>query len=219
MNKILATSAMLAALTATSVAQAQSMPSGWYVSVFAGASEIGSVDTNYNGSTLVEQHFDTSYTLGLTVGTHLTPNTRAEIELSYSSYEGGDVHYNGSFVFPSTGPVSTTYLLANAWYDFGAVSLGSGSFTPYVGGGVGGVFLSADTYFNNSIYGYGDNVFGLAAQLGGGVQVSLGSGALDIGYRFKGASGLDIDDNDGSGVYENGRFTTHNVQVGYVISF
>lgn len=219
MSKILATSAILAALTATSAAQAQSLPSGWYVSVFAGASEIGSIDTDYYGD-FVEQFLDTSYTLGLTIGRDLTPNIRGEIELSYSSYQGGAVDYNnGPRHLFSDGSVSTTYLLANAWYDFSPVSLGTGAFTPYAGGGIGAVFVSADTYFNGNIFGYGDDSIGLAYQVGAGMLVPMGNGTIDIGYRYKAASEFDLDDNDGGGVYAGAQYDSHNIHIGYMFSF
>ncbi|MHA3913742.1 acyloxyacyl hydrolase [Halovulum sp. GXIMD14793] len=139
------------------------------------------------------------------------------MELSYASYQGDDVLYNGSFSDNTDGTASTTYLLANVWYDFKAV--GGTGIRPYVGGGVGGVMLQTDTTFGGNTFGYGDTDFGFAYQAGLGVLYPLGRGSLNIGYRLKGASGMDIDDNDGGGVYERANYLSHTLQVGYMINF
>ena len=198
------------------MSQAQGFGDQWYVSVFAGYSNINSIDTDYTGDD-VEHEFDDSFALGLAVGTTVAPNIRGEVELSYSSYEGGDVLYNGSFSDETEGDATATFLLANIWYDLPGSSFSGG--IPYVGGGIGAVSLDADTFFGGSSFGYGDTVTGLAYQVGAGVQFPMGAGMIDVAYRLKGANGLDIDDNDGSGVYENGTFLSNNLQVGYVFSF
>lgn len=215
MKSILSTTAVLAAMTVGSSAQAQGMSGDWYVSVFAGYSNIGSIDTDYGSD--VEHEFDDSYVLGLAVGTTVSPGLRAEAELSYSSYAGGDVLYDGSFSDETDGDANLTFLLANIWYDIPTASMGGG--TPYIGGGIGAVNLDVDTTFGGSDFGYGDTVTGLAYQLGAGIQFPVGAGMIDVSYRLKGASGLDIDDNDGSGVYEDGTFLSNNLQVGYNFSF
>jgi len=218
MKTLFSSTAILAAMTIGSSAQAQGLGGDWYVSVFGGYSNIGSIDTDFYGYD-VEHEFDDSYVLGLAVGTTISPGLRAEVELSYSSYEGGDVNYTGpaDFTFDTAGDADLTYLMANLWYDI--PTTGFGGATPYVGGGIGAVRLDVDTTFGGADYGYGDTVTGTAFQLGAGAQFPVGAGMIDVGYRFKTARGLDIDDNDGSGVYEDGEFTSNNLQVGYVISF
>ena len=216
MKSLISSTAILAAMTIGSSAQAQGMGGDWYVSLFGGYSNIGSIDTDYEGSE-VEHEFDDSYVVGVAVGTTISPGLRGEVELSYSSYEGGDVLYDGSFSYETDGDAKITFLLGNIWYDIPTAGLGGG--TPYVGGGIGAVSLDVDTTFGGSDFGYGDKVTGLGYQLGAGIQFPAGGGMIDVSYRLKGAQGLDIDDNDGSGIYEDGTFLSNNLQVGYVVSF
>ncbi len=220
MKALFSSTAILAAMTFGSSAQAQGLGGDWYVSVFGGYSNIGSIDTDYDGYD-AEHEFDDSYVLGVAVGTTVSPGLRAEIELSYSSYEGGDIDFiNGGAVYSydSEGDADLTFLFGNIWYDIPTASLGGA--TPYVGGGIGAVRLSVDSLFEAPSFGYDDTVTGLAYQLGAGIQFPVGTGMLDVSYRLKAASGLDdIDPIDDPDVYEDGEFTSNNLQVGYVISF
>jgi opacity protein-like surface antigen len=220
MKNLMSTAAMLTAMTAGTASQAQGFGDQWYVSVFAGYANIGSIDTDFYVDD-VEHEFDDSYTLGLTVGTTLGTNLRGEVELSYSRYEGGDVNYTGYFgdsTSSSDGDAATTFLLANIWYDLPNASVGGG--TPYLGGGIGAVSLDVETTFDGNPFGYGDTVTGLGYQIGAGIQFPMGAGLIDVAYRLKGTNGLDIDDNDDAGdVYKDGTFLSNNLQVGYVMKF
>ncbi|WP_341365539.1 acyloxyacyl hydrolase [Yoonia sp. BS5-3] len=216
MKNLFTTAAALATMSIGSATHAQGS-GDWYVSVFAGYSSIGSVDTDFNGFE-VEHEFDDNGIFGVSVGRALQPGLRAEVELSYAQYDGGDVSYDGSLSFDETnGELSTTFLMGNIWYDVPTASFGGG--VPYIGAGLGAVQLDADTTFGGFPFGYGDTVTGLAYQIGAGVQFPVGAGMIDVAYRLKAASGLDIDDNDGSGVYEDGTFLSNNLQIGYVTQF
>ncbi|MFQ1702544.1 outer membrane protein [Loktanella agnita] len=211
------TSAILAVMSAAQSARAQGMGDQWYVSVFAGFSNIGSIDTVYDEDDVANE-FDDSYLLGLTVGMTVAPNLRGEIELSYASYESGRITYNGEeFYASSEGDASTTFLMANIWYDLPAASFGSA--VPYIGGGIGAVRLEADTRFGGFEFGYNDTVTGAAAQVGAGIQFPMGTGKIDVAYHLKSARGLDIADPNSDEPYADGTFLSHNLQVGYVTTF
>lgn len=211
------TSAILAVMSAAQTARAQSMGEEWYVSVFAGFSNIGSIDTVYADDDVAHE-FDDSYLLGLTVGTTVAPNLRGEIELSYASYESGKILYEGEVIYDSSvGDASTTFMMANVWYDFPTASFGGA--VPYVGGGIGAVRLEADTRFGDNEFGYNDTVTGAAAQVGVGIQFPMGIGMIDVAYRLKSARGLDIADPNSDEPFADGTFSSHNLQVGYVTTF
>ncbi|MDX8350773.1 outer membrane protein [Cognatiyoonia sp. IB215182] len=207
----------VAATAAAQSALAQGFGDTWYVSAFGGYSNIGSIDTNF-AADKVEHEFDDSYALGITVGKTVAPNLRAELELSYSSYDGGNVTYDLSgFDFTTEGDADLTFLLANVWYDLPSVDLGGGA-VPYVGAGIGAVRLHTDTFFNGFGSGYSDTVTATAFQIGLGVQLPINTGMLDIGYRFKAAQGFDIDNVAiGFGRFDDGDFNSNNLQVSYAI--
>lgn len=213
MKNLLSSSAILAALCAGTTAQAED---DWYASVFAGYSIIGTIDTDFY-SDFVEHNFEDSYILGGTVGRSIGQNLRAEVELSYSSYTAGDVFYNGSFSDLTTGDASVLFLLGNVWYDL--PDMGGPNVVPYVGGGLGAAYIDADTRFGGNAFGYGGGNTGFAAQVGFGARFEFGTGSVDVGYRLKGSQGADIADADGDGTYENARFMSHTLQVGYVFDF
>jgi len=196
-------------------AVAASESGDWYVSLFAGGVWTNDVDTNFYG-TEYSVSFDAGYTLGIAVGTQVFENLRGEVELSFGRVEASSYIREGSPERDAEGALSTTYLLGNLWYDLDMGSV----ITPYIGGGIGAGYATADTHFNNNSYGYGPGGIGFAYQLGFGVAVDVADNvALDLGYRYKSILGVDFDDNDGDGVYENGDVNSHVVQAGLKFSF
>jgi opacity protein-like surface antigen len=220
MQNLLTTTAVLGALVAGSSASAQDMTGDWYASVFGGYSNIGSIDTEFSGYDVAHQ-FDDSYLIGITVGRAIGPNLRTEVELSYATYEGGDVDYSGpvDFSYTSDGDAALAYLLGNVWYDLENASFGNGA-VPYVGGGIGVVSVNADTEWGGPVVGYGGTVSSLAYQIGAGVQFQVGTGMIDVAYRLKAARGFDINSNDGgTSLFQDTTFFSNNLQVGYVTKF
>jgi opacity protein-like surface antigen len=144
------------------------------------------------------------YVLGAAIGKDLSnwmKGLRGELEFAYRRSSLGpavafaavtdtqDTVTNSHFATPFTsvntattsavsgsGSVGTFTIMANAWYDFDM----SGSFTPYVGGGVG--------YADNEIeHGLVMNGTGgdFAWQLGAGVNVPIGDKtSIGLGYRY-----------------------------------
>ena len=98
-------------------------------------------------------------------------------------------------LYPATGDLSATYLLANVWADVARF----GQATAYVGGGLGAAYVTADTSFNGSPdWGYGKGEWGFAGQLGAGVTYAIAQNIdLDLGYRFKAVTDIDFDDMNG----------------------
>ena len=216
--------AIAVALTAASGASAQGM-GDFYASVFGGFSAGETiVDSSYSGVD-VEQGLESEsgYVLGVTVGSTVAPGLRAEAEVSYANYSIGSVSIaatNGvssksaSIDAPDDTVVTTTYLLGNLWYDVPGVATGSGVL-PYVGGGLGLAIVNGDVD-GEDIF---DQTIGIAYQAGVGVQIPVGAGLIDVGYRFKGFTGADIDFDDDSGLGGDGSGYNNNFQVGYAIKF
>jgi opacity protein-like surface antigen len=189
--------------------------SDWYVSLFAGG-VWSNFDVNYNGNDPSTIDFDTGYNLGIAVGTHVFDNLRGEIELSGGTSSATDYEYDSGSTGVAEGDLTTVYLLGNLWYELDV----GGSVKPYIGGGIGAGFASSEIYYDNDDYGPGGDAVGLAYQIGAGVTFDVAEGvALDVGYRYKSIVGLEFDDLDGSGIYEDGSVHSHVVQAGVKFSF
>ena len=204
-------------------AQAADVPpapetSGFYVSLFGGASFLNDVETDYNGSSDDQYTVDpkTGYILGGAIGMRVWDPLRAEVEVSYSRWKIDDEVRHNDHDDAAKGDMEAFYVLGNLWYDIDTGTV----FTPYVGGGAGVGFADADTEFNDQDYGYGNGNAGFAFQLGAGAKFNLTENiALDVGYRFKGILDVDFDDNDGEGTYEGADLYSHNVQGGVTFGF
>lgn len=198
-------------MTAGSTAQAQGA-GDWYATLFGGVSTGAYTIENYSGSEL-ELSGDPGFMIGATVGRTIAPDIRAEVELAYSDYEFDTYDANGSS--GSLGPgfgMTTTYLMGNVWYDLSSVGA-TGSMTPYVGGGLGLALI--DLTFIGTDF---DTANALAFQVGGGLQLPVGTGMIDVGYRFKGATGFEAEVG-GTVAFDENATASHNLQVGYVFSF
>ena len=196
---------------------------GSYVSVFAGVAFPVTASGGYSDSTF-DADFQTGYIVGGALGTHLAPNLRGEIELSYVSHNVSGtltVHTSGGASQPTTdtGGLSTLYLLGNLWYDIDT----GGGITPYVGGGAGLAVVMP----NNFAFGSGGEVFStaavaLAGQLGVGVKFQLADNmTVDLGYRAKGVFNATLVPNSGTGT--NNATAVHyidqTVQLGLTVGF
>ena len=225
MKNFMTTTAVLAAMTAATTANAQGMGGDFYASVFGGYS-LGDVTTEgelsgYNFDVTAEG--ESGYILGLTVGTTVAPNIRAEAEVSYAayavdtlaiSYSGGGYDIDASEADVST---TATYLLANVWYDIPNVAGGSG-IAPYVGGGVGYGVLTGKVDDGGEVDLF-DDAGGIAFQIGAGIQVPVGAGMIDVGYRFKGVTGGETDNFVLEDELDEISSTSNTFQAGYVLKF
>lgn len=227
--------AFIAAMSVASSATAQNS-GDWYASIFGGFSYAegeSTISEEFADYYFESSEFDLSiesdsgFALGATLGKSLSRNLRAEAELSFASYTVGTVagissEYDGVIYDVSGDDVeaSATYLMGNLWYDLNDPTGGSGV-TPYVGGGIG-VARVTGTLDGDDLF---DPATGFAYQIGAGVQVPAGAGIVDIGYRYKGVAGLEIEgasDYFGeipSNSFEDTSLTSSTFQAAYVISF
>lgn len=194
---------------------------GWYLSVFGGGVWASNVEAD-DGSAAFGQFFDfdtdIGWLAGVAVGASFTDNLRGEVELSTGSLGLTDVTITGN-VDPADddtyavtdGSASTTYLLANLWFD---IETGSG-FTPYLGGGIGAAYVSAEGGLP-----VGDvdlSGWGLAYQVGAGVKVDVADNiALDLGYRWKAVVDAELEGGGDDAVVNLG---SHVVQAGLTFGF
>ena len=114
-----------------------------YVSVFGGFALPSTVSGQYSDGDPIDLPLNSGYLLGVAVGTHLMPNLRGEVELSYSHREVTGTFSSSGSNYSDAGSFSTAYLLGNLWYD---LDLGNG-FTPYLGGGLGVAVLMPNVTF------------------------------------------------------------------------
>jgi opacity protein-like surface antigen len=202
-------------------------PSGdWYVSVFAGSSQVSDVDTSPPSGENYTVEFGSGYVAGLTVGKRVSDQIRVEGELSFSRSNAKTVGYSHPDYAEVGGPydvggdIASTYVLANVWYDIPT----SGLLNYYVGGGIGVARVNADTSFDGAERGYGPGETKLAGQIGVGAVYDVSETlALDIGYRYKYVGGIDFDNNVPNDpydiVYRDGDVGTHSIQFGLAYSF
>ncbi len=123
MSKILALS--LVAVATVSVAAGGAMAQNAYFGVLGGFNFTHDGEFDNTG---LEATFDRGYAYGAMFGYHTRGPVRLEGEITY---RGNPINTVGGV--PSPEKLSSTSLMANAYYDF---SLG-GSWTPYVGAGLG----------------------------------------------------------------------------------
>ena len=226
MRNLITTTAVLAAMTAASDASAQGMGGDFYASVFGGYS-VGDVTLSGTSGVTdfdVDVEAESGYVVGVVVGTTVAPNIRVEAEVSYAaytidnlevSYSGGGYSYDVSDFDVST---TATYLLANVWYDIPNVGGGSG-IMPYVGGGIGYGTLTGEAEDGGSNVDQFDDASGLAFQIGGGVQVPVGPGMFDVGYRYKAITGADSGNFPIINGIDEASSASNSFQAGYVFKF
>jgi opacity protein-like surface antigen len=153
---------------------------------------------------------DDGFIFGGTFGAQFYKHFRGEIELSAARL---DID-SEAFEYVSYGPVGTTYtakddahlrelfVFANAWFDFQVSSI----FCTYIGGGAGVAHVDADFGVDPFVTGSGAppptfsasveaDDWALAYQLGAGLLVGLSQNiAIDLGYRFKAITNVELDD-------------------------
>lgn len=190
---------------------------GWYLSIFGGgvwANNVEADDGTVDDGQIFDFGTDIGWLVGAAVGTRFTDNLRGEIEVSTGSLGINDVTIDGTGPFAVDGSASTTYLLGNVWFD---IDTGSG-FTPYVGAGLGAGFISADASSGAPLnYTTELEGWGLAYQVGAGVQVDVADGiALDLGYRWKSIVNAELEGPVDDAVVNTG---SHVVQAGLTFGF
>ena len=196
----------------------------FYVSLFGGGSFPQDIDGTYDPNSPSNPNYDwnqelsTGYILGGTAGAEFTDHLRGEVELSYAKNDSDNAVFSNTSTYPysGSGDVSALYVLGNIWLDLPV----SARAKLYAGGGAGIGFVNADiTYVGTGPnFGPDDTDTGFAFQLGGGAQFGITQRvAFDLGYRFKGITGLEFDDRAGGATFKDIDLFTHTVTGALVI--
>lgn len=167
----------------------------------------------------IETTFDAGYLFGGVAGFSFGA-IRVEGEFTYRTNPVDEVSTStASFVifdsllivFPgqtlqADGDVDSFAFMVNGWYDF---DTGTG-FTPYVGGGVGAVYIDVNDLSFGGVRFADDSDIVAGIQAGAGVSYRLsGSVDLTLDYRFLITTEAKLDDLGVEAEYQN-----HSVRVG-----
>jgi len=162
--------------------------------------------------------FDTGYVAGVAVGYELDPTKglgqgRVEVAYSYLSTSVDKVEFADGKI-PSTGDLTLQTLLCNVW----GVYRNTSRWTPYYGGGLGLGWVQVDELKVSGQLLSDDDAYGLAYQLGLGVDYALQDQFwLDMGYRFQGVWDVDFAETGGSSFSAN--IHGHSLVLGLRIGF
>jgi len=219
---------------------------GWYLRGDAGWSYNKMRGAHYfQGSNDLDTDFDTAklkngFTIGGGVGYQINSHLRTDVTLDYmfkSKFHGSTSGGGGGFgggacavACTSTDVASLTALslLANAYVDIGTY----GSFTPYVGAGIGGTYVKWNDLENTSCpdgggacddtYVHGGRKswrFTYALMAGAAIDVTCNLKA-DVGYRFRHVTKGDMFGyNEGGGPGYDKGFYSHEARAGLRYSF
>jgi opacity protein-like surface antigen len=178
--------------------------SGFYVVVRGGATFAEDTDFDLDTSpvTVTNEYDDTGYTVSGAVGYEMSKlyggAIRAELELGYFENEIEAHKLNGARVSgkDAFGETSAFYGLANLYYDFASF----GRIKPFVGAGIGFANVEFDGHgVTTAGVVMDDEDTGFAYQLSAGANIGLTSKVdLEIGYRFLGVTGVELDAVDGT---------------------
>lgn len=174
---------------------------------------------------------ENGFVAGGAIGTHIYQDiVRAEIELSYQSFEFEDATLGnavgpggpipGSINVPLNGDISALMLLVNGWYD---IHTGT-PFVPYLGGGVGLGFTDVDARVQGAPVNIGADgeSTSFAFQVGAGVNYELTENfAIGIGYRFRGITDVEAEGQLLGGItkFDDASLYSHSVQGNLTVSF
>jgi opacity protein-like surface antigen len=193
---------------------------GWYASGSAGLAFMDTAHSHSSsGSVFDVTGADPGYDLTAALGKTLGSGFRGEAELGYhrvdlgsaTVYRAGALGLNGH---GAGGDASAVSMMGNGYYDFDT----GGPFKPYIGAGIG----LADVNFNGVDIGGrratsdDDLAFAYQAMAGIGYQLTP-TGTIFTGYRYFAVDDPTFGDNVGGSLHSE--FATHNVELGYRLSF
>jgi opacity protein-like surface antigen len=195
---------------------------GWYFSGSAGMSFLeeqtnrshsGSVDFDTSGA---NPGFDVTGALGKNLG----DGFRAEGELGYRQIELGHatVYAPGGTGIASgstSGNSHAVSFMGNGYYDFKQLG---GPVVPYVGAGIGMADVSMDGVSVNGSPAVNDSdlVFAYQAMAGVGYQLTP-TDTIYTGYRYFATAEPGF--TDSAGDHFHSEFESHNLEIGYRLSF
>ena len=156
--------------------------------------------------------FDTGYGLGV-VGGYDYGTWRLEGEFTYRVNDHDQISLLG-VTGPLGGDTSSMALMLNAYYDFRMVSP---TIVPYIGGGIGGAFVSVDASVGGlQLIDDDDLVFAYQVAAGVGFAVNK-QVTIDLGYKYFATADPSFDLSGGGSV--DGEYKSHNVFLGVRYNF
>lgn len=188
---------------------------GFYVEAQLGASLPDSVDASNDGID-GSVDFNDAFVAGGAVG-YRFPWARLELNGSWRDYDVDQVNAPG-FASGGSGNATAVIGFVNLFLD---PDLGW-PVRPFVGGGIGGAYLSVDTGDDAPIR-IDDNTGAFAWNVGGGLSVDVAQHVtLSVGYRFVSIAGTDFSSSVAgvdTGDLDVDDFRTHEVLVGLRYTF
>jgi len=176
---------------------------GTYISGNLGLVTVNDSDTD-DGLDTGEFTFDKGAGIVWALGSSFQNGGRVEAELGYRSNSFDELKVDGVGKFDIDGDITSNSLMGNAYYDIST----EGSFTPYIGAGIGFALVEADfDYFDSE----DDTVFAYQLILGGSFSSSE-QFSVDLQYRY-----FATDDPEFNGL--DAEYSTHNVMIGFRRSF
>jgi opacity protein-like surface antigen len=176
---------------------------GTYISGNLGAVIVN--DSDFDAGPLSgEFTFDTGFGFVAAVGSSMQNGGRIEAELGYRKNDFDEVKVDGLGKADIDGDISSLSGMGNAYYDFST----EGSFSPYIGAGLGFANIEADL---DGIDSEDDTVFAYQFILGGSFASSE-TLSVDLQYRY-----FATDDPDFDGL--DAEYSTHNLMIGLRQSF
>ncbi|MGE0256005.1 MAG: OmpA family protein [Alphaproteobacteria bacterium] len=204
-HSIVAGAALALALSAGA---AQAQDPGLYISGGAGWSL--PEDSDFSGGGVSSADLENGWNGVLGLGYGFASGFRGEVEGGYHRNNVDDI--NG---VSAGGNFRAWSLMGNVYYDFRGLL---GSVTPYVGAGLGGARVDANSISPVGASSVDDDDTSFAWQLMAGVAVPLAE-QLDgtLGYRYFAAPNLDY--NTAAGASIDADYRTHSIMVGLRYSF
>jgi len=204
------TGILAAGLVVSGAAMAQAQSSGWYIGAEGGINFHPDADISGPGVNRSVEFDDIGYGI-LGQGGYSFGQIRAEAELGWRTV--GVENVTG--VTASDGDIDAYSLMANLYYD---IPTGT-AFTPYIGAGVGGAYVSAeDLRLNNAglVADGGDWAF--AYQGIAGVAYAINNNlSLKADYRYFATTDVGIEASNGAD-YDM-EYAAHSVMVGFTYKF
>jgi opacity protein-like surface antigen len=179
---------------------------GTYISGNLGLVIVNDSDTD-DGFDTGEFTFDTGAGIVWALGSSFQNGGRVEAEWGYRSNSFDEFKVDGGGKVGLYGDISSHSLMGNAYYDIST----EGSFSPFIGAGLGFAYLEADFDYFDRDDDEDDTVFAYQLILGGSFASSEQL-SVDLQYRY-----FATDDPEFGGL--DAEYSTHNVMIGFRRSF
>lgn len=182
---------------------------GRYFRAFGGWNWLDSLDTEA-GTALVpgDAEFNDGWGVGGAFGKYITPLVRRELEFSYRHNSASEFNIPAVAAIPLDGNIRSYSIMGNLIREFGIANpLG---LIPYLGGGLGIVFVDGNMTGGGDTYSIDQTAFGYQGFVGMNRQISARAKAF-AEYRYLGTSNIDI---VGPVATTTDRYSAHNLFFG-----